>query len=198
MSTLTENILAAAQSIPEGGIISPKQFLHFGSRVAVDQALSRLAKEGSLLRVARGAYVLPVVGRFGSRSPSTETVVAAIETQSGEVIVANGVASANALGLTTQVPVQETFLTSGRSRTLRLGARTVQLQHGARWQLILGKRAAGMAIRALAWMGQESAHETLAALKIKLPPAEWEALLSVRAILPTWMAKASGEFNAHG
>ena len=101
-----------------------------GTRAAVDQALSRLAKEGCVLRVARGSYVLPVVGRFGSRSPSTETVVAAIEAQSGETIVASGATCANAMGLTTQVPTREVFITSGRSRTIKLGARSIELKHG--------------------------------------------------------------------
>ena len=59
MSSLPQSILSHAQSLPEGGVVSPKEFLHLGSRAAVDQALSRLTKEGKLLRVARGTYVTP-------------------------------------------------------------------------------------------------------------------------------------------
>jgi len=55
MSQLTENILSAVQSLPEGGLLSPKEFLHLGSRAAIDQALTRLTREGKLLRVGRGA-----------------------------------------------------------------------------------------------------------------------------------------------
>ena len=53
MASLPESILLHAQSLPEGGVLSPKEFLHLGTRAAVDQALSRLTKEGRLLRVAR-------------------------------------------------------------------------------------------------------------------------------------------------
>src|SRR5690606_41359156 len=53
------------------------------------------------------------------------------------------ISEANALGLTTQVPTREIFLTSGPTRKLRLGNRIVELKHGSRWQLALGKRAAG-------------------------------------------------------
>ena len=35
MSTLPENILQCAQSLPEGSVLSPKEFLHQGSRAAV-------------------------------------------------------------------------------------------------------------------------------------------------------------------
>jgi hypothetical protein len=198
MSHLSEAILSSAQALPEGGLISPKEFLHLASRAAVDQALARLAREGKLLRVGRGAYALPVASRFGSRPPSTEAVVEAIGSTHGEVVVPHGAAEANALGLTTQVPTREIFLTSGPTRKLRLGNRTVELKHGSRWQLALGKRAAGKAIRALSWLGPEQAPSALHILRAKLPAEEWAALQAARAVLPSWMARAVSEMNAHG
>ncbi len=198
MSTLTQAIFSAAQSLPEGGILSPKAFLHLGSRAAVDQAMARLAREGKLLRVARGAYVLPVSGRFGTRAPSTESVVQALENQSGETIVANGAAEANALGLTTQVPTREVFITSGLSRTLQLGNRTIEIKRGARWELALGRRPAGRAVRALSWLGPEQAGAALSLLQEKLPTSEWEAMRASCAALPSWMARAVNEVSTHG
>lgn len=195
MSHLTEAILSAAKTLPEGGLLSPKEFLHLASRAAVDQALARLAREGTLLRVGRGAYALPVASRFGSRPPSTQAVVEAIESTSGEVIVASGAAEANALGLTTQVPTREVFLTSGATRKLRLGNRTVELKHASRWQLALGKRPAGKAIRALSWLGPEQAPSALKILCAKLPAGEWAAIRAARAVMPSWMARAVGEVS---
>jgi hypothetical protein len=197
MSQLTETILSAARILPEGGLLSPKEFLHLASRAAVDQGLTRLAREGKLLRVGRGAYAAPVLSRFVSRPPSTQAVVEAIESASGEIVVANGATEANALGLTTQVPTREVFLTSGPSRQLRLGNRNVELKHGSRWQLGLGKRPAGMAIRALSWLGPEQALSALKILRTKLPAEEWMALRSARATLPSWMARAVSEAGEH-
>ncbi|MFM7657637.1 MAG: DUF6088 family protein [Burkholderiaceae bacterium] len=193
MSPLAESILSQAQSLPEGGLLSPKEFLHLGSRAAIDQTLSRLAREGKLLRVGRGTYSLQVQGRFGVRPPSTEAVIEAIESSSGETVVASGAAEANALGLTTQVPTREVFLTSGSSRRLKLGNRNVELKHGNRWQMLLGKRPAGKAIRALIWLGPEQAPMVLEVLRSKLPRQEWEAMRQARAGLPSWMAKAISE-----
>ena len=198
MSHLNEAILSAVRALPEGGLISPKEFLHLASRAAVDQSLARLAREGQLLRVGRGAYALPVAGRFGSRPPSTEAIVEAIQSTHGEVVVPTGAAEANALGLTTQVPTREIFLTSGPTRKLRLGNRTVELKHGSRWQLALGKRPAGKAIRALSWLGPEQAPSALHILRAKLPAEEWAALQAARAALPGWMARAVSEMNANG
>ena len=193
MSLLAQFILTQAQSLQEGGLLSPKEFLHLGSRAAVDQALCRLVREGTLLRVGRGTYSMPVQGRFGVRPPSTDSVAQAIESNSRETVVASGAAEANALGLTTQVPTREIYLTSGPSRRLQLGSRDVELKHGNRCQMLLGKRPAGKAIRALMWLGPEHAPAALRVLSGKLSNQEWEAIRQARAGLPSWMAKAVSE-----
>lgn len=198
MTTLPESILLHAQSLPEGGVVSPKEFLHLGSRAAVDQALCRLAQQGKLLRVARGTYVMPVSSRFGTRAPSPEKVVNALAAQSGEIMAPHGASAANALGLTQQVPIREAYLTSGRTRRLRLGRSEVMVKHAPRWMLALGGGPAGAAVRALAWLGPAHAGESLANLRRTLPPSEWQALASVRGTLPSWMARAIGQEAVRG
>jgi hypothetical protein len=191
-STLPESILHHARSLPEGGTLSPKEFLHLGSRVAIDQAFSRLVKAGKLLRVSRGTYVAPVFGRFGVRPPTPEKVIQSIAKHSGEIVAPHGASAANGLGLTQQVPIREIYLTSGRTRTLKLGRSEVLVKHVPRWMLALGTSPAGNAVRALAWMGPAHAGESLAKLRRTLPHTEWRALASVRAALPSWMAQAIG------
>jgi hypothetical protein len=198
MNTLPATILQQARSLPEGGVLSPKEFLHLGSRSAVDQAFSRLAQTGKLLRVARGAYSAPVSSRFGSRAPAPEKVVRALAEQSGEIVVPHGASSANALGLTQQVPIREVYLTSGRTRKLKLGRSEVLVKHAPRWMLALGARPAGAAVRALTWIGPTHAGPSLASLRRTLPRAEWQALAAARATLPGWMAQAIGEETARG
>lgn len=198
MNTLPETILQQARSLPEGGVLSPKEFLHLGSRSAVDQAFSRLARIGKLLRVARGAYSTPVSSRFGSRAPAPEKVIQALAEQSGEIVVPHGASAANTLGLTQQVPIREVYLTSGRTRKLKLGRSEVLVKHAPRWMLALGTRQAGAAVRALAWIGPTHADQSLASLRRTLPPSEWQALTSARATLPGWMAQAIGKEAARG
>lgn len=175
-------------------MLSPKEFMHLGSRAAIDQALSRLAREGTLLRIARGIYALPVQGRFSLRPHSTASVIQAIDSTTGETVVASGAAEANSMGLTTQIPTCEVYLTSGHSRRLKLGEREIELKHGNRWQMLLGKRPSGKAIRAIIWLGPEQAPMAMEALRNKLPTQEWEAMHQARAGLPSWMAKAVPTF----
>ncbi|MCO5089898.1 DUF6088 family protein [Bosea sp. (in: a-proteobacteria)] len=197
MQRLTEQILAYAERLPEGTPLAAKSLLHLGSRAGVDQALSRLAERGQLIRAGRGVYLRPVTSRFGTRAPSVEQAVEALAAQRGEVIVPNGAAAANALGLTTQVPVRSVYLTSGRSRTMTLGRQSVELRHAPRWQLALADRPAGQAVRALAWLGPEKAEAALKTLRRKLPATAFGELVAAAPQFPTWLARSVGK-AAHG
>jgi hypothetical protein len=197
MQRLTEQILAHAEGLPEGTPLSAKSLLYLGNRAAVDQALSRLAERGRLIRAGRGVYLRPVASRFGTRSPSVEQAVEALASQRGEVIVSSGAAAANTLGLTTQVPVRSVYLTSGRSRTMNLGKQVVELRHAPRWQLALAHKPAGQAVRALAWLGPENVEAGLKTLKCKLLPSTFNELVAAAPQLPTWLARSVGK-AAHG
>lgn len=198
MQTLAKQILEYATGVPEGTPLVAKELLHLGNRAAVDQVLSRLVQRGSLLRAGRGIYVLPVESRFGARAPSTVKMVEGLANQRGETIVPHGAAAANALGLTTQVPMRAVYLTSGPSRRLKLGAQTVEFRHAPVWQLIYPGRAAGEVVRALAWLGPEKAGEAIRKLRAKLPVSDIKAVVSARSRLPTWMAQEVSALVTHG
>ena len=198
MQTLTKQVLEHAAGLPEGTPLVSKELLHLGSRAAVDQALSRLARRGKLLRAGRGIYVQPVESRYGARAPSAVKMVEGLATQRGETIVSHGAAAANALGLTTQVPMRAVYLTSGRSRRLELGAQTVEFRHAPTWQLILPGRVAGDVVRALAWLGPGKAGEAIVTLRSKLPPTALEEIAAARGRLPTWMAQEVSALVTHG
>ena len=197
MEKLSEVILHHARSQPEGVPVSAKGLLHLGRRSAVDQALSRLARRGNLMRAGRGLYVLPVKSRFGNRAPSLLKTVEALAAQRGERIASSGAMAANVLGLTTQVPVKPVFLTSGRDRKLKLGRQEVELRHAPPWQLVLSGRKAGDAVRALAWLGPKKAGTALETLGQSLTPEERGELAHVSAQMPGWLAEPVSRL-AHG
>ena len=176
----------------------PSALLHLGSRAAVDQALSRLARKGELIRVCQGVYVRPIQSRFGPRTPSIDKVLASLSALWGETIVSCGEMAANALGLTTQVPVRQVYLTSGVNRKLRLGGITVELRHAPRWQLAVPHRPAGEAVRALAWLGPEAVEDNLRALECKLSAEDMKELAASRAVMPAWMARPVSAMVADG
>lgn len=66
-------------------------------------------------------------------------------------------------------------------------------------------RAAGEAVRALAWLGPalaslgpDKAGEAIPMLRAKLLPSELKEVISARSRLPTWMAKEISALVMHG
>jgi Family of unknown function (DUF6088) len=196
---IAKQILKEAESLPEGAVIRAKEFLHLGSRDAVDQALKRLTERNELMRIYQGAYVRPIKTRFGIRAPSPERVVEGIAATSAETIVPHGAAAANSLGLTTQVPIKIVYLTSGRTRSFMLGAQVVELKRAPQWKLLPSHSAAGEAVRALDWVGEHRAVQALTTLKRKLPQSTIAELIALRSALPGWMSKSiSQTLVSHG
>lgn len=192
MKTLPESIVEHSKRLPEGGLLSPKDFLHLGSRAAVDQALSRLAKAGQLIRATRGLYLAATKDQGKQAPPAMDKVVSALASKKQEEIALDGARCAKMLGLSEQVPDGNVFLTSGRTRTLQVGEVTAQIKHAPRWMLALGATTGGAVIRALAWLGEQRIGGVMAFLRKQLTSIDWKALNSVRSILPSWMALAIG------
>ena len=196
MPSSPEQIMTYAATLPEGSLIHPKALLHLGTRTAIDQALSRLAKRGTLLRVCHGTYVRPVETRFGLRPPAVEKVIASLSALWGETIVPCGGTAANSLGLTTQMPVKSVYLTSGPNRKLRLGELIVALRHAPRWQLAAPNRPAGEAVRALSWLGPDEVEASLKVIGRKLSFEDLQELAELRAIMPNWIAEPASALIA--
>ena len=97
----------------------------------VTKLLAAFEKEGLITRIAKGVYVKARKTRFGILYPSAFELVTKIAKRDKAVIIPTGVTAANRLGFSTQVPMNTSFLTTGSSRKLTLGNRTVTLKHGA-------------------------------------------------------------------
>lgn len=158
----------------------------------MDQALSRLAKAGHLIRAARGLYIAPIAGQGEQGAPAMDKVISGLASKNQEEIALDGARSAQMLGLSAQVSDGDVFLTSGRTRTLKVGDVAAEVRRAPRWMLLLAATTAGAVIRALAWLGEAQVGTAMEKLRQQLTPIDWQALGSVRSLLPSWMALAIG------
>jgi Family of unknown function (DUF6088) len=107
-------ILAAIHGRGRGSVFVPADFLHIGSREAVDVALHRLARKGTVRRLARGVYDFPKEHPvLGPLQPTAEDVAKALAGRDRIRLQPAGAYAANALGLSEQVPAKAVFLTDG-------------------------------------------------------------------------------------
>src|SRR5436189_5230479 len=114
---IDSRILAHIHGRGRGSVFVPADFLDLGSREAVDLALHRLARKGTIRRLARGVYDFPKEHPvFGLLSPSADTVARALAGRDRTRLQPSGAYAANILGLSEQVPAKAVFLTDGPSR----------------------------------------------------------------------------------
>lgn len=175
----------------QGWVFTPGDFQDFGSPLAVNLALMRHTRAGTLRRLARGLYDYPRHDPdFGLLPPSTEAIVVALKGRDASRIQASGAHAANMLGLTEQVPVKLVFLTDGRSRHVRLGNRQIIFKHATPRQLATAGRISGLVIQALRWIGKNHVDEKMiATLARRLSARDKNQLLRDCRYAPAWVAE---------
>ncbi|PDS58919.1 hypothetical protein CO663_13850 [Rhizobium anhuiense] len=171
-----------------GSVFTPSDFLTVAARSSVDQALSRLVKGGQLRRLARGLYDFPKLHpKLGPLSPAPDDVAHALARETGSQVQIAGARAANALGLSTQVPAQSTYLTDGPSRRVVLGKRVVDLRHASPKHLIAPGSAAGTVVQALRHVGPVRAADVVQVAARRLSANDKKTLASTVVQAPAWM-----------
>jgi hypothetical protein len=187
-----ELIRQRIQAIPVGEPFTPTTLLESGTRASVDQSLSRLVKSGAIERVTRGVFVRPEVSRYvGKVMPEPIKVAQTIAKTTGSIVEIHGAEAARRLELTTQVPTQSVFLTSGPSKRIRVGKMDIRLQHVSQRKLVLAGQPAGLALTAMWYLGKTVVTPSLIEkIRRKLSVCEFEMLRSVTSSMPAWMSDA--------
>lgn len=189
MKVATE-IRREIESMPEGEPFLVTRFLPLGTRSSIDQAVSRLAREGVIMRVSRGVYVRPKSSRlFGQALPPTEKIIRAVTEAHGEKVEIHGAEAERRFGLSTQTMMKPVYLTSGPSRKVRIGKLEVELRHASARKLALAGTRAGQAMLALLNRGKAGVSEAEVELvKKQLSPEEFNALASAHGVIPGWLS----------
>ena len=201
MPSVTSLVLEWAEALREAAPIRPNSLLHLGSPTAIRQALSRLVRRGLLMRVCQGVYMRTIETPYGRRAPYENELIQALAQSWGEVIAPNGGAAANILGISEQNVISSVYWTSGPSRTLRHGKRSIVLRHVPPWQLSAADRPAGLLLRALVWLGPAFPQEIEQALEKVVPGLaanDREEFASLQGVMPTWLAYPVSKCLAYG
>ena len=164
---------------PQGAVFCSADFLSAGSRAAVDQALFRLMKDGTIMRVARGLYAA------AGQSVDAQTVASALARKTGEHVV---LAPAKGHGEVLVVP------TSGLSRTRKAAGHTVQFQRMSQRKVQLAASPKGRVLLALWTQGIKN----LTTLEIQRATGDWAEgeINSYAALIPAWLRTAIQQANA--
>lgn len=185
------NILTKIRKAARGSLFFTEDFLSFGSAKAVSKVLERLVISNELQRVARGIYArLASDPYLGQLKPTTEDIAEAIRRRDKARIIPTGSLALNALGLSTQVPINVVYYTDGSARKIELGNQRIVFKKTSPKNLSTIGKISSLVILALKEIGQGNVTEE--ELKIILSHLKKEDPYRLEhdiKIAPEWIRK---------
>ena len=178
------------EAIPEDSILFRSDFPEYHTEF-VGSVLSELTTEGMLVKIAHGIYAKPRRSKFGIVLPSVDKVVQAIATRDNAEVLPSGMTALNALGLSTQVPMNYTYLTTGSERTVNLSNREVVLKRGVPKNFCYGTRFISLLVQALRTLKKENVgkEELNIIQQLVLKETDKETLAKDVDMMPAWMKR---------
>jgi hypothetical protein len=191
MANVQHRIVARIHARSRGTVFTSKDFLDLGSRAAVDQALSRLVREGAIRRLNRGLFDCPSVSPLvGTLSADPDKVAMAVARKTGGRVHPSGARAANVLGLSTQVPAKLVYLTDGGSKTLRIGNQTLVFKRVAPRSLASSGKVSALVLQALRYLGRRSVDDAVIhTLRRTLSQADKRALARDTRYAADWIVR---------
>lgn len=191
MDDLKTKILSRVRGKGRGKVHVSKDFLDLGSRAAVDQALSRLVKAGQIRRLGRGLFDFPRINpRLGGElSPAPELVAEAVARKRGGRITPSGAYAANALGLSTQVPVKVVYVTDSSGGNVKVGKQTIAFKQVSSKRVAAKHKVSSTVFQALQHLGRDGVDDgVIKQLRANLSVRDKKILLKESRYAVGWIS----------
>lgn len=178
------------ETLPENSVLFRSDFPDYHSEF-VGGTLSELTNEGILVKLAQGIYAKPRKSRFGVVLPSVEKIVQAISKRDNAKVIPFGMTALNALGLSTQIPMNYTYLTTGSERTISLKNQQVVLKRGVPKNFCYTTQLISLMVQALRALKQENVgQEEIQTIRTLITrEADKESLAKDVDMMPAWMKR---------
>ena len=124
MESAENKIIRRIRGRGRGSLVFMSDFADCGTPSAIKSAFRRLYTNGVLMRLSQGIYYYPQVDTtlgLGVLYPSIDEIAEAIAKRDHAKIVPTGAYALNRLGLSTQVPMNVVYITSGTPRKVKIG-----------------------------------------------------------------------------
>ena len=189
--SIEKQIEKSIKSKQKGVLIIPDDYMDYGSSDAVRKALDRLENKQIIVRVAQGIYVRPKISKLiGPLVPTAEEVAEAIAKRDRIRTIPTGSYALNALGLSTQVPMNIVLLTDGSPREIKVGKRKIKFKKTTPKNLLAKGKISRLVIQALKEIGngKVTTEEEIKIIGL-LKKEDTKDLLHDIALAPVWIQK---------
>ena len=123
---------------------------------SVGNMLAELVKENVIIKLSHGIYMKPKHSRFGNIYPTIDEIVASIANRDKRQILPCGATAELALGLSTQVPMSYTYLTSGSARTIDISNKQIIFKRAVPRNFSYKTKLVSLLVQALKSIGEDN------------------------------------------
>ena len=178
------------EALPEDSVLFRSDFPEYHSEF-VGETLAELTQEGLLVKLAQGIYAKPRWSRFGVVLPSVDKIVQAIAARDNAEVLPSGMTALNVLGLSTQVPMKYSYLTTGSERIIKLENQEIRLKRGVPKNFCYETKLIALLVQALKTLKQQNVGEDELQIIRNLISREPDrsALAKDVDMMPVWMKR---------
>lgn len=187
--TIKATIFKRLEESPGNTVFFLNDFSELGSLETVRKVMFQARLQGLITHLCHGIYLKPMRSRFGEVPPSLEKIAEAIAERDHVEIMPTGSTAANILGLSTQVPMIVSYLTTGSSRRIPIGKRVILFRHAAPRNFAYRGKTIPLIVQALKELGKANVNEhALSALSSYMGKAQDSDTFESDILLaPAWI-----------
>ena len=189
MKSIINKVINRINGYGRGSVFYSGDFKDLGTTDNVNQILCRLTRNGKLNRLSPGIYYFPKRSSLlGNLSPRIDKVAFAIARKNKIKILVSESLAANLLGLTTQVPAKNVFLTDGKSKNVKINKQTIYFKNASPKVMGLSKRKSGIVAQGIKFFGKDRIDSNIINnLKQNLPSSIKTDLPKCKPFVPDWL-----------
>ncbi len=165
----------------------------------IGHIMSNLVKSGDLFRIGRGINLKTTSTRIGLVYPSVDVIANAIAERDNAEVLPTGAMALNILGLSTQVPMNPTFITSGSARIINIGGRNITFKRAVPRNFAIKGKKRRLIVQALKAIGEknmteEDTYKIGMLIKHFPEPENFESDLKA---MPTWVRRLFLKYSSN-
>ena len=175
--------------LPPDTIVFVSDYSDMMNDKAISRILSTMEKRGEIVRLGQGIYLKPETSRFGIVYPSVQKIAEAIAQRDSAQILPAGETAENLLGLSTQVPMTYTYITSGSAREVNVGGKSIVFKRGVPKNFAFENKTMALLFQAFKSIGKGNVDSELqgAVRTLLTSLADKDSARRDARLLPAWM-----------
>ena len=189
--TAKSRMLHRIKSRGKGWVFSAIDFLPDLKHWEVRQSFVALENEGVITRVLPGLYYYPEYSILLKKNvaPDIQKIAKSLARKFNWKIFPEGNVALNFLALSTQVPANYVYISSGSPRKYKIGGLTLEFRHRMPKESTISNENAQLVIQAMKSLGRTHASEPdfIKLLSTRFSPAEWVKIEAASKKVSYWI-----------